>query len=729
MFLVTKNLAELCTLVIDDIYGELPSRIFAAFLNRGRASLPQLAQYTSLTPRQLRHGLAVLLQYDLLYYYVASPDSLTVYDANPQAAYNLLRVGKVLEMVERLHGADARDVVQSLVALGHTSVADLKEAYKAKIAKWETSAAAHKRGMPNGDSADRNGHGHGHGPGHTTNGHSGAVGVEGDGAADAGAHADTRPAVRSLEHLNSVLCRLVTAEVLEVVNATSFKTFADRQNEVRQHVMATYFPDGLRGLKKKEEFETRVSEQLHALRDEPRKLKRTLQANNGGGQLLDGDVGNGWHDTESRDPLLDPKTVLRVNHNKCAVELRNQRLVEAVATSIGETTAQVYAALLRQLTETIPRCRADPRIDVPGCEFMRPRFVTTDDLFDHLDSAVDVFTGIGKAAAHDIDRPTAERLERHAKVDVFVAGGDGSGGEEDDMDTDEADYDSEGDEGPLPPPPPPPPPLQPPPSSRLPPTTNGNGIPHTNGDSAGASAAPTTGHVTFAEPVAGSASQATTTTAAAAGVNSYEARRQQMRQHLLLLCDHPLGFLRHSDRGTWTVDFVPLLRRLRTAELDTAIERKVGGPGLRLSRILRAKGKLDEKTLPALALMKKGDVQNTMLQMQMHGFVDMQEVPRDANRSASRTLFLWFCDPARALDTLLDNTYKALVRCLRVRDVHRRANEAVLAFVERPDVKGREREALEQKYFDKYQTYCAVEAKLFGQVMRLDSLVATLRDY
>lgn len=300
----TKNLAELCTLVIDDIYGELPSvrltsgrpcvfhgallmslkRIFAALLNRGRAGLAQLAQYTSLSPKQLRHGLAVLLQYDLLFFYVAGPDRTTVYDANPSAAYNLLRSGKVLEMVETLHGADARDVMQSLFALGHTRIADLKEAYKAKINKADASR--------NGANGTSNGHTkyiNGDTPHHDESGARGA-------------------AIRSLEHLNSVLCRLIHSEVLEVVSTASFKSFPDRQSETREMIKTKYFADGVRGLKKKEEYETRVSEELYNLRDEPRKLKRTLQTNGGGRQklrkLLNGDKSNGFHSDE-RDPPLD----------------------------------------------------------------------------------------------------------------------------------------------------------------------------------------------------------------------------------------------------------------------------------------------------------------------------------------------------------------------------------------------------------------------------------------
>ena len=164
-------------------------------------------------------------------------------------------------------------------------------------------------------------------------------------------------------------------------------------------------------------------------------------------------------------------------------------------------------------------------------------------------------------------------------------------------------------------------------------------------------------------------------------------------------------------------------------ELDNVIERKVGRQGLRLARILREKGKLDEKTLSVFAMMRKGDVQKTMLQMQMHGFADVQEVPRDGSRIAGRIYYLWFCNVEKSIGQLLDNTYKAMLRSLQIREVMRQDSKEVLALVERPDVKGREKEAMEKKYFDKYEKFRDAEAKLLGQVTRLDDLVATLRDY
>ncbi len=375
--------------------------------------------------------------------------------------------------------------------------------------------------------------------------------------------------------------------------------------------------------------------------------------------------------------------VLRINYERCMVDLRNQHLAHIVSETIGETTGRVYAVLLRMITESTPRCRLEPDKDDV---LASPRYASTDDIFSQLDSAVDVFVGIGKTARDKIDTRFAEKLQRQpqsikAPYDEADDDGDGSGDEDEDM-NDEDEYDSEADDIEVP--------------TKAASAVNGS----------------KESKVTFED-----------------STQNPQSRLGQTRQHLLLLCNNKLGFARHSGRGIWTVDFEPLLRKLQEMQLDQVMEQKVGRQGLRLARILRRNGKLDEKTLPALAMMKKGDVHHKMLQLQMHGYAEIQEVPRDNSRQANRTMFFWYCSVERAFAQQLDNAYKAMLRCLQVCEVQRQAHRDVLASAERPDVKGREKEALEKKYYDKYQKYRDMEKMLLGEALRLDDMVSVLSYY
>lgn len=407
-------------------------------------------------------------------------------------------------------------------------------------------------------------------------------------------------------------------------------------------------------------------------------------------------------------PLAQPNVVVRVNHERCLVELRNQRLADFAADNLGEATGQVYRTLLDLLTVKLARCRADP---LTGEQNYDPNAtVTTVEIFEHLSDDVNVSGGIGKPPKEMIDAESAEKIR--------------SGPYSYDSDSDE---DSDEDEKP------------------------------------GPTARPAAPRGRMARAVSAAAAAA----AAGAGRNvklndddddgdgdgddddatnghrqtkvkfedentPKESRIEQMRNHLLLLAESKHRFVRHSGnhgRGQWTVDFDLLMDRLRESELDAYIEQSHGRHGLRLTRILREQGKLDEKMLPSAALMKKSDVQGKMLAMQMAGLVDVQEVPKDNSRLANRTMFFWFFDGERTQAQLLDDVYKGMLRCLQTLDVERHKERNILTFVERKDVKGKEQEVMTTEHYNKYNQHLEGQQRLLGQVLRLDDMVAVFRDY
>lgn len=377
-----------------------------------------------------------------------------------------------------------------------------------------------------------------------------------------------------------------------------------------------------------------------------------------------------------------------MNHERCAVELRNQRLADYAADTFGEVTGLIYRTALDLLTLKVSRCRPD---EMAGEEYPGPKFTTTTaEIYEHLDPDINVQNGIGKAGKDKIDFRSAERQRPEAPA---------------------SDDESEDDDAP------------PPPRSRP-----SNGLDSDEDDDSddsrgnrGGKNAPGKANgerqarVKFEDDSAAPAS-----------------RLDQMRQHLLMLAESTHHFIRHcgpQGRGQWTVDFHLLMNSLRESEMDAVIEQSHGRHGLRLTRVLRQKGKLDEKTLPLAALMKKGDVQGKMLAMQMAGLVDVQEVPKDNSRLANRTLFFWYFDRERTEAQMLDDVYKAMLRCLQTLDVERYRNRNVLSFVERKDVQGREEEVMTAEHYNEYNRHLEVQEKLLGQISRLDEMVAVLRDY
>jgi DNA-directed RNA polymerase III subunit RPC3 len=237
-------------------------------LNRGRSTSAQLAQRTGLTPRQLRHGLAVLLQHSLVFYLVEE-SRLAVYEANADAAYSLVRSGKILEMVEARYGLAAKDVVQSLLALGHTRVADLVSAYEAQIRSREK--AKHISGE--------------------------------DSFVDEmmqSIPSDDLSHIKSASHLDAVLCQLLEGDIIQVVTRNSFISPSDQHEMVIGNVKK-HFTQEPKGTKQKKDYEDQITDGLRTLRDEPLTMKRSLvgatfTARAKLRKLANGDKVNGSHD-------------------------------------------------------------------------------------------------------------------------------------------------------------------------------------------------------------------------------------------------------------------------------------------------------------------------------------------------------------------------------------------------------------------------------------------------
>lgn len=162
----------------------------------------------------MRHGLVVLIQQNLLFHNTEQESGSTFYEANEDSAYFLLRSGRILEIVEERYGVDARDVVQNLLLLGHTKVADLAEAYESK----NKTANGHTNGA-NGATVD------GHGVNGPSNGVNGTNGH----------HDDQKPAL----NLDGILARLLDDGFVEPVVESMFRSPKDAYNQAEKEAISS----------------------------------------------------------------------------------------------------------------------------------------------------------------------------------------------------------------------------------------------------------------------------------------------------------------------------------------------------------------------------------------------------------------------------------------------------------------------------------------------------------
>lgn len=210
-------------------------RILVALFTKGRCSIAQLAQHTSLGPRHLRSGLGVLIQHNLLFHHTDAHSSIASYEANPDACYNLARTGKILEVVDSQYGTAERELVQTLIQLGYARVADLTHAFSSRAPK--------------------------------TNGHAN------------GSHEPGAGLIESEDHLNVVLTRLIQAEILETVRPDSFRNPAEVYREIEADVTKT--APGEKATKSKGEQQQQIVDRFRSFRDQGKMLKRQLDHTNG----------------------------------------------------------------------------------------------------------------------------------------------------------------------------------------------------------------------------------------------------------------------------------------------------------------------------------------------------------------------------------------------------------------------------------------------------------------
>ena len=393
--------------------------------------------------------------------------------------------------------------------------------------------------------------------------------------------------------------------------------------------------------------------------------------------------------------------VLRVNHEKFTVTLRNDRLVELAYDKIGETTSHVYAEILRLMEDGIPRCQIDPNIDNAD-DLPDGPAITTVELAAAMSPSINVATGIGKVASGSMDT-SHSKTEISQKKTKPKINGNNSG---------EEDHDING-------------------------NSSGNGNipevgedldindddPFADGPVDKGSNQPLKGtkraKVTFDEQISMTAS-------------SEVDRLLQLKNHLTLLASDDCRFLRRSGengKGLWTVDYEPLVEHIRETEVNFIMREEYGPEGHRLVRMMQKLGKVDEKLLNAAALLNQKDIRTTLAEMQMAGVIEVQCIPRDAAHTVNRSLYLWFFDADRVSAILLSKIYKTMTRSLQRLEIERRRASGILSLAARSDVKNNEAEALNGEQMNLLEAFRYKEDMLLGTLNRLDELVGIFRDY
>lgn len=195
----------------------------------------------------------------------------------------------------------------------------------------------------------------------------------------------------------------------------------------------------------------------------------------------------------------------------------------------------------------------------------------------------------------------------------------------------------------------------------------------------------------------------------------------------LMLLESSLKFL-SGVGSTWTINKDALDTWTRQEEILRAMDSRLDPPAPRVLRILIDKGMLEEKTLQEVGLLGAKELRQSLSKLKQMGYLDLQEIPRDPHRLPNKTVFLWNHDAGRVSNMILENVYTSILRLIQMLRLERKALAGTLEKIERDDVKGKEQEMLAPGEFTVLTRFRRLEQWIWGEIHRLDSTIAILRD-
>jgi DNA-directed RNA polymerase III subunit RPC3 len=644
----------------------------------GRQTLAAIARASYLNGRQIKYGLVILLQQHLIFH-SGNDAPVTYYEIDWLNTYALVRFGKVAKLVQDRFGKKAANVISNLLTLGHTRIADLKDAYFPPASDSDddsddnevVNGAGTKRKRTNGAQTNGSGpktNGVTHGlpleldeskpdVGSITNGETGtksapkaaktngvAQEVVQDDSAEQG-HDD----IATVDELYDIIQLLIERGWIRTVTDTQYLSPGDMHDMLQQTAIDQELNGAaITGVKDRDKVHFATQRYKRQMRDEwlvVPKFSRKRQVEdshyNGTNKRVKLNGVNGSAASTSTSPEDD--LVIRVNPEKVAVAMRTEQLVHLVQQRLGPVTSQIYQVMLRRLEANTPRCYEEfPEPPLPGGEPLSemdvdPRtLVTARDVAKKLPRDFDICEGLDPNAVVAITR------KGHVRSSNILS--------------------------------------QPVDPSKL----------------------------------------------------SIEQKTELVDKHIRLLAEDPLHFATwHSRAGfsQWHIEFEEIAKQLIQVEIENTISARKGALGVKLIRALRKKGKLDERATCNAMMMSANDIRGIVNDLTVQGFVQTQEIPKVERREAKHSIHLIWYDRQRAREKLLHDTYKGMVRILQRVAFEREKIQPLLSKAERSDVIGNEAKWLSKSELDALQKWKEVQEKLLLQLFREDDLVATLRDF
>ncbi|KAJ3387787.1 DNA-directed RNA polymerase III subunit RPC3 [Lobulomyces angularis] len=186
-----------------------------------------------------------------------------------------------------------------------------------------------------------------------------------------------------------------------------------------------------------------------------------------------------------------------------------------------------------------------------------------------------------------------------------------------------------------------------------------------------------------------------------------------------------------EDRGghQYVVNLKTVITGLRKRLLENTITERYGSVAAKIWRVLYVNGKLDDKNVAKLAMVEGKLARDALYQLLNSNLVYMQDVPKTADHSSSRTFFLWGVNFEKCVNNLLLDCYKAVENLKKRRSFENTLNSTLIEKLNRSDVSLNPDEYLNSVEKESWESLKKVNSFLKVCEFRLDRTIMILRDF
>lgn len=176
--------------------------------------------------------------------------------------------------------------------------------------------------------------------------------------------------------------------------------------------------------------------------------------------------------------------------------------------------------------------------------------------------------------------------------------------------------------------------------------------------------------------------------------NSTAKSLSLISEHVRLLTTSGTPFLMEVSPGSYTIPYMQLHKAVKQHHLNTLVKTTLGADALRVLRCIIQMKLVDEKAISNSVLLKEKTVKNELYKLTTMNLLEIQEVPRSADRAALKTFYLFRHKPVLAYRSISDALVYDMAEVLTNVARFKLENKILLEKCDREDVKGHEEELL-----------------------------------